>query len=77
MEKIVTTLLDLLGLLAVAASAYFWAAPHMGNAALIVGGAVVLAGSAFASREPSKVPAGQRLASMWQMVTRRVKGARG
>lgn len=77
MEKIVTTLLDILGLLAVSAGAYFWAEPHMGHAALIVFGAVVLAGSAFASREPSQVSARQRLTVAWRAMLRRVKSVRG
>lgn len=77
MEKIVITLLDVLGLLAVAAGAYFWAEPHMGRSALVVFGAVVLAGSAFASRQPSQVSPGKRIADAWQMIVRRVKSARG
>lgn len=77
MEKIVTTLLDVIGLLAVAAGAYFLFEPHMGRAALVVFGAVVLAGSAFASRQPSSVPAGKRISDVWLTVSRLVKGARG
>ncbi len=58
MEKIVTTLLDVLGLLLVAAGAYFVGVEHLriGHSALLLAGVVVLAGSALAAREPSGQP---------------------
>ena len=75
MDRIVTTLLDVLGLLLVAAGAYFLAEPHMGRAGLMVAGVVVLAGSAFASREPSAQPVGPRVRGWLRSVADRVKGA--
>lgn len=57
MHKAVTTLLDLLGLLLVAAGAYYLAAPHMGRSALLVAGAVVLCGSQLAARAADPRPA--------------------
>ena len=77
MDKVITTLLDVLGLLSVAAGVYFWAQPHIGRSALILFGAVVLAGSAFASREPSQTPVRVRLTSWWQALVRRARGVRG
>lgn len=57
-----TSLLDVLGLLLVAAGVYFAAERVMGPAALMCAGAVVLIGSALASREPAEVPAWRRVA---------------
>lgn len=65
MEKIVTTLLDVLGLLLVSAGCYFLAEVYLGRGALLVAGLVVLAGSAFASREPSGQPVRERVAAWW------------
>lgn len=58
MERVVTTLLDVLGLLLVAAGAYFLAESYMGRGALLVAGVVVLAGTALGDklREPSGQP---------------------
>ena len=56
MDKVVTTLLDLLGLLLVAAGAYFLAEVYMGRAALLVAGGVVLAGSQLAARAADPRP---------------------
>ncbi len=50
MRELVTTLLDVLGLLLLAAGAGFAASVWIGWAGLAVSGAVVLAGSAFAAR---------------------------
>lgn len=66
MERVVTTLLDVLGLLLVAAGAFYLAEPFMGRGALMVGGLVVLAGSALAAREPSGQPAWPRVVAWWQ-----------
>lgn len=52
MDRIATTLLDVLGLLLVAAGAYFLVEPYVGRGGIALAGAVVLAGSAFASRGP-------------------------
>ncbi len=49
MHEMVTTALDVLGLLAVAAGLYFAAAPHIGGAAFLPAGAMVLAGSGLAA----------------------------
>lgn len=72
MEKVVTTLLDVLGLLLVAAGCYFLVAEHLGRGALLVSGVVVLAGSAYASREPSGQPVRERISAWWA----RRKGAK-
>lgn len=50
MREIVTTALDTLGLLLIAAGAGFAAARFIGFAALAVAGVVMLGGSALASR---------------------------
>lgn len=50
MREIVTTALDTLGLLLIAAGAGFAAAQFVGFAGLAVAGVVVLGGSALASR---------------------------
>jgi len=65
-------MLDLLGLLLVAAGGYFLAEPFTGRAGLMVAGAVLLAGSAVASREPRPNP-------LWPRLVRwvRAKVARG
>lgn len=56
MHKAVTTLLDLLGLLLVAAGGYYLAEPTMGRSALLVAGAVVLCGSQLAARAADPRP---------------------
>ena len=61
MERIATTLLDLAGLLLVAAGAYYLVEPHMGRGGLLVAGGVLMAGSAVASREPNPAPVWPRL----------------
>lgn len=50
MDAVVTTLLDVLGLLLVAAGVAAFAWPLMGLGALLLAGLVVLAGSALAAR---------------------------
>lgn len=52
MDRIVTTSLDVLGLLLVAAGVFWLAEPLMGAAALICSGVVVLVGSALADIRP-------------------------
>lgn len=53
MDRLVTTLLDVLGLLLLAAGAYAWLAPLAGRGpGLLAAGAVVLAGSALADAAP-------------------------
>lgn len=71
MERIATTLLDLVGLALVAAGAYYLAEPAMGRAALMVAGAVLLAGSAIASRASS--PAGLRPPAWWMRLKARLR----
>lgn len=71
MEKVVTTLLDVLGLLLVAAGAYFLAEVHLGRGAFLVAGVVVLAGSAYASREPPGQPVWRPVVAWWRT---RVRG---
>lgn len=69
MHRVVTTLLDLLGLLLVATGAYYLVAPYMGRAGLMVAGAVVLAGSQLAARaadpRPVRAPAWLTRLSAW------------
>jgi len=70
-ERIATTLLDLAGLLLVAAGAYYLAEPRMGRAALMVAGAVLLAGSALASRVSSPTP--RRVPAWWIRLVARLR----
>lgn len=58
MRELVTTLLDVLGLLLVAAGACALAFPYLEWAALLVAGVVVLAGSWWADRRSRPEPAG-------------------
>jgi hypothetical protein len=62
-----------LGLLLVAAGCYYLAEPYMGRGALLIAGAVVLGGSALASREPSPNPVWPRLVA-WVRVRMRREG---
>lgn len=50
-----TTVLDVLGLLLVAAGLAFFLWPVIGGAALVCSGALILAGSAFSDR-PTRTP---------------------
>lgn len=73
MERVVTTLLDVLGLLLVAAGTYYLAEPWMGRGALLVGGLVVLAGSALAAGEPSGQPVWPRVVAWFKARRARVR----
>lgn len=57
MHRTATTLLDLVGLLLVAAGAYYLVEPAMGRAGLLVAGGVLLAGSQLAARASDPRPA--------------------
>lgn len=70
MERLATTLLDLVGLALVAAGAYYLAEPAMGRAALMVAGAVLLVGSAIAARASS---AGLRPPAWWMRLRARLQ----
>ncbi|MDG4784344.1 hypothetical protein O7626_00455 [Micromonospora sp. WMMD1102] len=77
MNRIATTLLDLAGLLLVAAGAYYLAEPAMGRAALLVAGGVLLGGSQLAARFAESRPGamdghfGERLREFVARWTRR------
>lgn len=61
MRDAMTTALDVLGLLLVAAGLAFFLWPHLGGAALAISGALILAGSAMADR-PMRTPSRRRVA---------------
>jgi hypothetical protein len=54
LRELVTSLLDVLGLLLLAAGAVFAAWPFVGGAALAGGGLLVLVGSWWAARPPRR-----------------------
>jgi hypothetical protein len=68
-HRIATTLLDLAGLLLIAAGAYFLAEPHMGRASLLVAGGVLLAGSHLAARAADPRP----VAAWWPRLVARLR----